>query len=155
MKFIKSSEKKKILSELEEIYGISELNYLLIEAGKQKLRGFSGHLSKEEITELTQLVNVEVIGMYLISRRDKELRLNFDSCAIFQDQIKKRIIKINKDQLELWIRGQDLETKAEKGISVIEFDGNLVGIGKSNGEKIFNYVPKERKLKTPLPKSQP
>lgn len=154
MKFIKSSEKKKILTGLEETYGIAELNYLLIEAGKQRLRGFSGHLSKEEIVQLADLANVEVIGMYLISRKDEDLRLNFDAGPLFRNQINKRIVQINKDQLELWIRGHDLEIPAPRGIAVIKFEDYLVGIGKSNGEKIFNYVPKERKLKTPLPKLQ-
>lgn len=156
MKFLNSKQKKAIQKELDEIYGIRELNYLLIEAGKKKIRGFSGNLSKEEIYELVNMANVEVIGMYLLSKRDEEIRLNFDSCPIFQDQIARETVKINKEQLDLWMRGQDLEIKTERGIAIIEYNNDLVGVGKSNTEKIFNYVPKERKLKTPLPKkSQP
>lgn len=108
-KFLKSSQKKRILAELEGIYGITALPYLLIETGKKKLRAFSGTLSKEEILELKNLVNVETIGMYMISQKDNDLRLNFDALPLFQKQITKRIIKINKDQLELWLRGYDLE----------------------------------------------
>ena len=36
--------------------------------------------------------------------------------------------------------------------NITSYENDLVGVGKSNGEKIFNYVPKERKLKTPLPR---
>lgn len=152
MKFIKSREKKKILKELEEIYGVEELNYLLIETGKQKLRGFSGSLSKEEILELSEMARIEIIGMYLISRKDKDLRLSFDAVSLFRKQISKKVFEIDKENFEKWIRGFDLEVSCEKGIVVLRFGGNLVGVGKSNGEKIFNYVPKERKLKIPLPK---
>ncbi|MFH1802844.1 MAG: hypothetical protein ABH864_05360 [archaeon] len=155
MKFIRSSEKKKIISSLEETYGITELNYLLIEAGKQRLRGFSGHLSKEEIVQLADIANVEVIGMYLISRKDGDSRLNFDAVPLFKNQITKRIIEINREQLDRWIRGHDLDIPAERGITVLKFEDYFVGIGKSNSEKIFNYVPKERKLKTPLPTQKP
>ncbi|MBU0760513.1 MAG: hypothetical protein KJ718_06240 [Nanoarchaeota archaeon] len=153
IKFIKSSEKKKILAVLGEQYGLSSLSYLLIEGGRKKLRAFSGSLSKEEILGLGNLTNIELIGMYIISRRDQDLRINFDALSIpeIKNQISKNIIKISKQQLELWMRGHDLEIKCERGPVVLQFQDDFVGIGKSNTEKIFNYVPKERKLKTPLP----
>jgi len=151
IKFIKSSQKRKILAELEEIYGITNLPYLLVKTGKKKLRAFSGHLSKEEISQLTELTNIEVIGMYLISQKDNDLRLNFDAVSLLRNQITKRIIEIDKGQLELWIRGHDLEIEAPRGIVVLKYNNDLVGVGKSNTQKIFNYVPKERKLKIPLP----
>lgn len=179
-KFLKSSQKKKILAELEETYGITSLPYLLIETGKKKLRAFSGSLSKEELLEMKNLVNVETIGMYMISQKDADLRLNFDALPLFN--ITKNVIKINKDQLELWLRGHDLEFGARadehsesayqedshdkkqrvqlapqqkmiRGIVILKHQDDLVGVGKSNTEKIFNYLPKERKLKTPLPKN--
>ena len=147
IKFIKSKEKKRILEELEKSYGIEKLNYLLIETGKKKLRAFSGDLSKEEISKLRNTINVEVIGMYLISQKDVDLRLNFDAVSLLREQIRKNIIEINKEQYELWMRGHDLEIKHPKGIAVIKFIEDLVGIGRSNGEKIFNYIPKERRIK--------
>ena len=61
--FLKSKEKKKVVEELDEIYGIENLNYLLIETGKKKIRGFSGSLTREELQELAQITNVETIGM--------------------------------------------------------------------------------------------
>ncbi|MBU0760572.1 MAG: hypothetical protein KJ600_06445 [Nanoarchaeota archaeon] len=150
-KFIKSSEKRKILAGLEEQYGITDLPYLLIETGKKRLRAFSGSLSKEEISDLAQLTNIELIGMYLISRKDNDLRLNFDAISLLRNQITKNIVGINKDQFELWIRGHDLEIETQRGIVIISFENELVGIGKSNAEKIFNYLPKERRIKTALP----
>ncbi|MFH1290257.1 MAG: hypothetical protein ABIH92_02495 [Nanoarchaeota archaeon] len=153
MKFIKSNQKRKIIEELNEVYGITKLPYLLIEGGRKRTRAFSGHLSKEEISQLNNLTNMEIIGMYLISNKDEDFRLNFDAVSLLRNQITKRIVEINKDQLELWLRGHDLEIKADRGIVVLKYQDDLVGIGKSNETKIFNYVPKERKLKTALPKS--
>lgn len=179
LQFLKSKEKRNLLKELEEKYGITELPYLLLETGKQKIRGFSGHLSKEEIVQLTRLTNVEIIGAYLVSQKDEDARVSFDAIQLFKKQITKSIIEINYHQLQLWLRGYDLEigahadersesandkTPAEKigvqlapknnlirGVVVLKYQDDLVGIGKSNTEKIFNYVPKERKLKIPLP----
>ena len=152
LQFLKSKEKRALVEELEEQYGITELPYLLLETGKQKIRGFSGHLSKEEIVQLTRLTNVEIIGAYLINQKDQNARISFDAIQLFKEQITKNIIEINNQQLQLWLRGYDLEIQAPRGIVVLKYQEDLVGIGKSNTEKIFNYVPKERKLKTPLPK---
>jgi NOL1/NOP2/fmu family ribosome biogenesis protein len=148
--FIKSSQKKKLLAELEKNYGIKKVPYLLLETGKKKLRAFSGHLSKEEISQLADLINIEIIGMYLINKKDNDVRLNFDAVSLLRKQITKNIIKINKSQFEKWIRGYDLDIKTKRGIVVLSSNNELVGVGKSNTEKIFNYVPKERKLKTPF-----
>lgn len=150
VRFIKSPEKRKILAELEEIYGIKDLPYLLIETGKRKIRAYSGHLSKDELLQLGKTVNVELLGMYLINTRDEEPRINFDAISLLRSKITKNIMEIDKEQLEKWIRGHDLEIKASRGIVIIKYDGELIGVGKSNEEKIFNYVPKERKIKTQI-----
>jgi len=147
--FLKSKEKKAILKELELHYGITKLPYLLLKTGKQKIRGYSGHLSKEEIQELTRLTNVEIIGDYLISKKDQDPRISFDAIQLFK--ITKNITEINNNQLQKWLRGYDLNIpNIPRGITILKYKEDLVGIGKSNTEKIFNYVPKERKLKIPL-----
>jgi len=147
MKYIKSPQKRHLLEELKEIYGLTSLPYLLIEGGKKKIRAFSGNLTKEEISKLREITRVEVIGMYLISQKDAQPRLSFDSLNLLKDQITKNIIEIDKQQFQQWIRGHDLEFKTQRGTIVLKYQDDLVGVGKSNGEKIFNYVPKERKLK--------
>ncbi len=153
MKLLNSKQKKHLIEELERLYGITDLPYLLIEAGKRKLRAFSGNLTKEEIIKLSQLIRVEVIGLYIISQKDAEPRINFDALPLLKDQITKNILEINKEQLELWLRGYNLDIKTDRGTVVLKYQDDFVGVGKSNTEKIFNYVPKERKLKTPLPKN--
>lgn len=148
IRFIKTNEKNKILAELNHYYGISELPYLLIESGKKKIRAFSGNLSKEEIKMLVKITNVEVIGMYIISKKDVESRINFDALSLLKNQITKNILQIDEKQLNLWLCGRNLEISSAKGPIVLKYEDDFVGCGKSNGEKIFNYVPKERKLKT-------
>ena len=144
--FIKSNQKRKIVEQLKEQFGITELPYLLIESGKEKLRAFTGHLSKEEINEFNSALNLESIGLYLI-RKEYDLRLSFDAAHLLKEQISKNILKIDKEQFEQWIRGQDLEIQKPRGTYIIEFEGNFIGSGKSNEEKILNHVPKDRRLR--------
>jgi NOL1/NOP2/fmu family ribosome biogenesis protein len=149
-KFIKSPEKRRIVEELNQLFGISELPYLLIESGKEKIRAFSGSLSKDEIIELGRMANIEGVGIYFMKKEDSGLRLSFEAAQLLKAQITKNILYINDNQLELWIRGHDLELKVAPGTYVIAHGEDFLGCGKSNGEKIFNYVPKERRIKKPL-----
>lgn len=144
--FIKSSEKKEIIEELKENFGIEELPFLLIESGKEKIRGFSGSLSKEEISELGQIAYIEGIGIYLL-KREEALRLSFDATQILASQMTKNIIDITDEQLALWIHGQDIETAAPRGTVIIRHGSDFLGCGKSTGGHIVNHVPKERRLK--------
>ena len=145
--FIKSSEKKDIIKELNEQFGISELPYLLIESGKEKIRAFSGSLSKEEIIEVGSMANVEGVGIYLLKKEDTGIRPSFDALMLLKEQINKNILDIDDKQLELWIRGKDLELNIPAGVYAIRNNNDFFGCGKSNGKILFNYVPKERRLK--------
>ena len=147
IRFIKSNEKKEIVKALNEQFGISELHYLLLEVGKEKMRAFSGSLSKDEIFSLSKIANIEIIGTYLL-KKEHDFRLSFDACNILKKQITKNILKISEEQFQKWIRGHDLDIETQQGTYVIEYNGDFIGCGKSNGEKIFNYVPKDRRLKS-------
>ena len=150
VKFLKSPEKKEIEQQLNERFGIQELNFMLIETGREKIRGFSGSFTKEELIDLSESINIELLGTYLI-KTEGDLRLSFDALHLLQDQITKNIFEINDQQYELWMRGHDLmDVKTEKGTLVIKYKNDFIGCGKSNGEKISNYVPKERRLRTQL-----
>ena len=148
--FIKSPQKKEIVEKLNSIYGIKELPYLLIESGKEKIRAFSGSLSKEEITKITEIARVEIVGWYFMRQEgENDLRLSFDVPLILKSQISKSIVEINEEQFHSWIRGNDIDFKSEisKGNVILSYNGDLVGCGKSNGLKVFNYVPKDRRLR--------
>ena len=146
--FIKTPEKRRIIEELKEQFGIEDLPYLLIQTGKEKIRAFSGSLSKEDIVSLGKIANVEIVGLYIASSRDADIRLSLDGLHLLKEQISKKILEINDEQLQLWLRGSDLPIQAEKGTLAIKYKGDFIGCGKSNGQTIFNYVPKERRLKS-------
>jgi NOL1/NOP2/fmu family ribosome biogenesis protein len=145
--FIKTPRRRKIIEKLNEQFGIEELPYLLIESGKEKIRAFSGHLSKEEIAKISDITHVEIVGMYLLKEENSEYRLSLDASLALSNQIKKNIIEISEEQYELWIRGNDLDIQNKRGVYIIKFKGDFIGCGKSNEQKIFNYVPKDRRLK--------
>jgi len=144
--FIKSSEKRRIVEALNQQFGIESLPYLLIQSGKEKLRAYSGHLSKDEILSLSEIAYIDSIGIYLI-RMEFSARLSFDATHLLASQLKKNIIEINESQAKEWLRGFDLGIQKPSGTYIVKFENDFLGCGKSNGEKIINHVPKERRLR--------
>ena len=146
IQFVRASEKKSLLKQLDEQFGISKLPFLLIESGKEKIRAFSGSLSKDEIMNLRSFLNIESIGLYLIAK-ESPIRLSFDAPHLLKYQISKNIIPIDLTKLNEWLHGFDLEIKKPSGSYIISFNNDFVGLGKSNSEKILNHIPKDRRLK--------
>ncbi len=147
--FIKSSEKKRIAKQLNAQFGIEKIPYLLIESGKEKIRAFSGNLSKEEIMQLTKTTLIETIGAYFINRSN-ELRLTIDAIHLLKDQITKNIVEINDIQINEWLKGNNIivNNNIQTGPVILKYKDELVCYGKSDGLKILNYLPKERRVKT-------
>src|SRR3989344_4456790 len=149
--FIKSPEKKEIQEELNKVFGIHDIPFMLIATGNEKIRGFSGSLTKDELIDLSQDINIELLGTYMF-KKEHDLRLSFDATHIFQPQITKSIFEINDSQFDQWIRGHDLLGLKDipRGTLVMKYKDDFLGCAKSNGEKISNYIPKERRLRTQL-----
>jgi len=157
LNFIFKNDKKKILEKLE-YYGIKELPFLLIESGKEKVRGYSGSLSIKEIQEIEHAVRIELVGMYLFHNYHDEIRLSFDAIYALKDKITKNIIEITDMQANEFLKGRDIllmkedeekfkSTKEEHGFKVIRNQGDLIGFGKLVEGRIINYMPKERRLR--------
>ena len=46
------------------------------------------------------------------------------------------------------MRGNGLALESEKGIHVIKHGEDFLGCGYSDGQKLWNFVPKERRIRT-------
>jgi len=147
--FLSKQERQKLLEELEKKFGIFGINYLFLKTGKEKIRAFSGSLSREELSALARAVNIELIGLYFAKQQgnNNEIRLSHDVISLLCDKINKSIIELTKEEAEKWLKGQDIDKKTEKGIFVLKHEDDLIGTGKSSGEKIINFVPKERRIR--------
>ena len=164
IQILDKAKKKKIIEQIKDI-GITKIPELLIRTGKERIRAYSGNLSREEIQELWRTFSIEGIGLYvakeIASKKSgtKETRLSLDGMHLWEKQVKEKIILLNKEQEELWFRGKDIElTKEqqkkytfEKCFVVVKSHDNkdIIGTGKT-GDKIeilYNYLPKERRRK--------
>ena len=147
MKVLKSSQKKKILKQLNEQFGIIELPYLLLQFGKEKLRAYSGKLSVEELNKLDNHLRIETIGLYFAKQQIDGIRLTLDGIQLFKNQITKTILNLDDKQADNWLKGNDLDIQSDKAFKILQHNNEFIGCGKSTGERITNSMPKERRVK--------
>ena len=151
IEFLDKTKKNKILAKLDEFCGVSKLNHLFIKSGKDKIRIFSGSLSKDELNVISQKIHVELIGSRIANIDSEETRIAFDAINIpeIKNQINENIIEITDEQAEKWMTGEDLqiETTSNKKYVVVKNRDDLLGVGKIQGTFIKNYVPKERRAR--------
>ena len=149
LRLMTSGEKKKLIRELSERFGISEekLGYAFIESGKDKIRAFSGHLTREDLAELGDVLRVEGVGLYCVRRENYGLRLGFDATQILSSEIKDNVFELNDGEFELWMQGQIIHRTHERGIYVVKYKGDCLGCAYHDGVKLLNYVPRERQIK--------
>jgi NOL1/NOP2/fmu family ribosome biogenesis protein len=146
--FLSKGEKKDFLDKLEEQFGIEKINYLFIKSGREKIRAYSGNLSKEELKKLNQCVRIEGIGLYFAKEEERGLRLSIDASNLLAEKIKKNILEIDEEQARRWMRGENLEIDNNlRGILVIKFKEYLLGCGKAGDGRLYNFVPKERRVR--------
>ncbi len=149
MKPLTSTDKKRIIEQLNKQFGITELPYLIIQFGKEKLRLYTGNLSKEELYYLDNEIRIENIGLYFAKyeNENNEIRLTLDGVQLLKNQITKNIFELNDKQANEWLRGNDLDIQAGYGWKILKHNNELLGCGKSTGERITNFMPKERRIK--------
>ena len=147
MKPLSSSQKKKILEQLEDQFGINSLPYLFLQFGKDKIRIYSGNLSKDNLNSLDKNTRIENMGLYFARIQPDGIRLTIDGIQLVKDQITKNIMEINDNQAEDWFKGNDLDIKAESAFKILKNNDEFIGCGKSTGDRITNFVPKERRIR--------
>lgn len=140
------SERKALLASLTELYGIKDLPYLFLQTNKERMRAFSGDLSVAELLELDSVANVEIVGLYF-AKPEYGTRLSFDATHLIGHLIKKNILDLSEEEGKEWMRGNGLVRAVPRGVYVIRCGEDFMGCGYSDGEKMWNFVPKERRFR--------
>jgi len=151
LKILSAQEKMVIESQLSEQFGIESIPGLIVKMGEERLFLFSGDLSEDEIKKLAASVPIERLGIYFakIMSGEDAIKPSIEGSQVLSAQIKKNVFELkNEQEVEDWMKGQDLQIKTEKkGFLVIKYKEDFLGCGKASAEKIGNFIPKSRRLK--------
>jgi len=134
---------------LNNLFGITSINGLLAKRGEERIFLFQGNFSEEQIKKLESNVIIERLGIYFAKEVDNELKLSIEGTQLLKNQIKKNIVEINEKEAEQWMMGQTLfKNVKEKRFVIIKYKDDLLGCGKASQDKITNFIPKSRRLKS-------
>jgi len=150
------AKKKKFLSGLAG-FGLDKISEMLIRTGKERIRAFSGSLSREEIMEIWRMFPIEGVGLYIgkefVNRNGtREVRLSIDGMHVWKEKLTDKIFVLSERQEIDWFLGKDIQLENcdinDGFVLVKSADGkDFIGMGKvgGKGKILFGYLPKERR----------
>ena len=141
-------ETQQILEKLQEQFGINEIPGILLRIGQERIFLYQGSLSEKEIKEIENTIYIERLGVYFAKEQEDGIRLSIEGAQILKEQINKNIFEINDEQLDSWMKGNELNISLGKRCFVImKYKDDFLGTGKASENKITNFIPKSRRLK--------
>ena len=151
IEILSKQESEKILNKLNSQFGIKEIPGILLRIGKERIFLFQGELEVREIKQIEKITFIERTGIYIgkIFEPTGEMRLSIEGTQIFKKQISKNILELNDSQAEQWMQGEEIPLSTDyREIIIIKYQDDFLGCGKASENKIGNFVPKNRRLKS-------
>ena len=146
--FFTKQETKDILSKLKGQFGIESIDGTIARIGQERLFLFRGSLTDKQIQDMEEEIVIERIGVYFAKEQHDGIRLSIEGAHLLKEQITKNIFEINDEQVESWMKGQELNISTGKnGFFIIKNNNDLLGTGKASENKITNFIPKNRRLR--------
>ncbi|MBI3623007.1 hypothetical protein HY212_02920 [Candidatus Pacearchaeota archaeon] len=146
--FLTTHETQSILEKLQEQFGVKEIPGILLKIGQERIFLYQGSLSESEIKKLESIIYIERLGVYFAKEEENGIRLSIEGTQILQSQIKKNIYELNDNQVESWMKGNELNISVgKKAFLIMKYKNDFLGTGKASENKITNFIPKNRRLK--------
>src|SRR3989344_2055857 len=148
LKILSKKEKAELATQLEKQFGIKNAEGIFLMRGQERIFLFQGSLTEKQIKELENVVPVERVGVYFGKNINGQIRLSIEGTQMLKNQITKNIFELDKKQLELWMKGQEILIETGKNdFLVMKYKDNFLGTGKASEKKITNFIPKNRRLR--------
>ena len=145
LKILNNKEIKKILKLLDNQFGFKEkLNYVFLVNKKNKIYLVNKDIERIDLDNL----RIDALGLYFGEVNHGSLRLSIEGSQMIGKRARKNIVELDKEDAELWSMGNDIDKEFNVyGFVILKHKKNFIGCGKYKEGKIFNYVPKERRLR--------
>ena len=145
LKILNNKEVKGILKLLDNQFGFKDrLDYVFLMNKKNKIYLVTKDIERIAIDNL----RIDAIGLYFGEVNHGSLRLSIEGSQMIGKRARKNIVELDKEDAELWSMGNDIDKEFDVyGFVILKHKKDFIGCGKYKEGKIFNYVPKERRLR--------
>lgn len=147
LKILNSREIKLVKEAVKNQFGC-EIVEDLVFLKNQKDRVF---ITNKDIAKLDlDRLKINSIGLYFGEYKHEKLRLSIEGAQFVGKSAKKNIVILKEEDAARWMKGNDISLQKKSltlgGFVILKHGDDILGCGKYNGEKILNYVPKERRV---------
>ena len=111
---------------------------------KDKIFIVNNDISKIDLDK----IRINNMGMYFGEMKDSNLRLSIEGSQLIGNSVKKNILELDDYELNSWVKGEDFVMETElNGFVLIKHKNDFYGTGRMGNGKLFNFVPKARRLR--------
>ena len=144
LKILNKKEVKAILELIKKQWGCDfKEDYAFLQNKDGKVFIVNKDIAKIDFKK----IRINSVGLYFAEVRNNEIRLSIEGSQIIGPKAKENIIELNEKEAREWLKGFDIdkEINAENFV-IIKHNNDYLGTGKVRNNKIFNFVPKTRRL---------
>jgi len=143
LKILNSKETKEIYKLLKDNFGFEDkLDFAFLMNKDGKIYVVNKEIKKIDFSNL----RVDAIGMYFAEIKDGELRLSIEGSQLIGPKATKNVVELSKEEMIKWLKGFGFEKNIKNGFYIMKHGNDFMGTGKCSQGKIYNYVPKARRI---------
>lgn len=145
LKILNRKEIRNVLDIIKKQWNAEvKLEYCFLINNKNRLFIVNKDIDKVDFSK----IRVNNLGLYFGELRNNTLRLSIGGSQIIGKYAKRNVLELNKEELNSWVKGEDIIIKSElKGFVLIKNKNDFYGTGKVVENKLLNFVPKSRRLR--------
>jgi NOL1/NOP2/fmu family ribosome biogenesis protein len=146
LKIQNTREVKKLHELLKSQFGFDgQLEYAFLINNQNRI-----YVVNKEVAQINmKSLRINSVGLYFGELRDNKLRLSIEGSQIIGPSAKNNVLTLNEKQAKDWLKGFDLDIEAkDQEFFILKHGDDFLGCGKSAKSRIFNFVPKNRRVKT-------
>lgn len=145
VKFLSRKDAKPIIAQVNDQWGAdisSFLDRFFFLRRKDDINVISRDVASFDFSAL----RVNRVGLYFCEEY-RGIRLSIEGSQLVGPLATKNVLEIDDSQLQLWLKGEDVFLEADvEGMVLVKHGQDFVGCGKYSEGKLFNFVPKTRRL---------
>lgn len=92
------------------------------------------------------LSDKRVVAGLPVCRFGRTLKPTTVGVQFFGKFITRKTVELDKENAEKFIKGYDLDLSADRGFVVLKYKKDVLGVGFSDGHKIRNNLPKQKRI---------
>ncbi len=148
LQILNTRELKEIKKALTKQFNFKgKLPYVFLISPRNRLYIINKDLSRIDLNKLG--TKIDSLGLYFGEYKNTTIRLSMEGSILIAKHSSKNILELTDPEIKKWLKGEDLfkDLGKKSKFIILKHKKDILGCGRYKQERIFNYVPKERRMR--------